>query len=80
MNATRRNTLKKAIELLQNALDIVEAAQSEEQYCLDNIPENLQDSDRASAMEEAIDNLQSAMDCIEEAKENINDAMNWGAT
>ena len=42
--------------------------------CLDNLPENLQDSERYQKMDSAVDNLESAVDSIDEAKERISAA------
>lgn len=71
MNKERRTSLKKAIDLLDRAIIIINSACEAEQDCLDNMPENLQDSDRCIRMEEAIDNLESALEKIDEAKDCV---------
>jgi len=43
---------------------------------LDNMPENLEGSERYSTMESAIDSLDDAIDKIEEAQDSIDEAMN----
>ena len=55
-------------EDVQNCIDILEGIQIDEQYYFDNIPENLQSSERAYLSEEAIENM-------EEALSNLNDAL-----
>lgn len=75
MNNKRRERLKNALGLLNTAYSIIDGACSEEQDKLDNIPENLQESDRYSSMESAVDNLSDALDRIDEAKENIQSAI-----
>lgn len=75
MNKNRRTSLKQASSLLDRAIDIVRDAKDEEQYCLDNLPENLQNSERCENMENAIDSLEDAIDKIGEAKESISEAI-----
>lgn len=58
--------------MLIKALQIVNAVKDEEQDALDNFPENLQNSERYTAMENAIDDLEEAIDCIEQASERLN--------
>lgn len=66
--------MKRAVALLDRASDIVSTALDDERDCLDNMPENLQDSDRCEKMElavekleEAIEQIDNAMECVEEA-------------
>jgi hypothetical protein len=42
MNATRRNTIQKAITLIEEAKDLLETARSDEQGYFDNMPESFQ--------------------------------------
>lgn len=60
--------------MLEYASDIVSSVIDEEQECLDNMPENLTDSERYQKMEAAVEKLEeaaeqigAAIDCIEEA-------------
>lgn len=64
MNAARRKELKKALELLREAQDLlvqasdmIEEIKSEEEESFDNLPECLQESERGEHMQECIDNL-----------------------
>lgn len=75
MNKQRRLNLKEASSYLEKALQIVSRAKDEEQDSLDNLPENLQDSDRCTIMENAIDALEDAINNIEQASESINNAL-----
>jgi len=72
MNKQRRIRLRESNSLLARALQIIYAVKDEEQDALDNFPENLQNSERYTAMEDAIDGLEEAIDCIEQASESIN--------
>lgn len=71
MNKQRRARLSEAHSLLGRAVSIVERAKDEEQDSFDNLPENLQSSERGELMEEAIDELQTAIDSISDAMEHI---------
>lgn len=75
MNRERRTTLKKATEYLDRAIDLISGARDDEQTSLDNLPENLQDSERSETMESAIESLEEAIDKIDEAKESIDYAI-----
>ena len=68
MNKERRRKIDKAVEnvnSLQNVLEElqqqIEEIQDEEQDYLDNIPENLQNSERYETAENALDNLEEAV-------------------
>lgn len=74
MNKNRRLKLTLARSYLEKAVSIVEAAKDEEQDCIDNLPENLQNSERCTIMEDAVDELEEAIDNIESAIENIDKA------
>jgi hypothetical protein len=49
---------------------------AEEEEYRDNMPENLQGSERYETADTACDNLQSAIDSLEEAFEYLNEATN----
>jgi len=74
LNNKRRASLKDAVALLDRAAAIIEQVAEQEQDCLDNIPENLQESDRYEAMETAVDCLEDAAADLESAKEKITEA------
>lgn len=88
MNKQRRQRLAEADALLKKAYAatadakaslkqayvIVDTALDQEQDCLDNMPENLQYSDRYEKMEAAVDNLENALSHIEDAENSIDEA------
>ena len=76
LNAGRRKKLMVAIDHLREASNIVDQIKDEEQDSLDNMPENLQESERYSNMEEAVDALDDALTSINEASDYIENAMN----
>lgn len=75
MNKARRKELAEVIQKLNqvrdksdlyNEISTLEDIKSDEESYYDNIPENLQYSQRAEASEEAIDNLDEALDLLNE--------------
>lgn len=75
MNNMRRKNLKNAVDLLNRVSGIVSDALSQEEDCLDNMPENLQMSDRYENMENAVDCLEDATSSIDDAISKIEEAM-----
>lgn len=69
MNKERRKRIDKAIEevnqlqeVLEELHQIVEVIRDEEQEYLENIPENLQGSERYETAENAVESLENAVD------------------
>ena len=60
--------------MLERARGLTEEVLDEERDCLDNMPENLQCSDRYEAIEKAVDSLEEAVSDIESAAEKIEEA------
>lgn len=71
MNAQGRKEIAKHIASLNEIKDKVESIMENQQEKYDNMPEGLQDSERADEMLEAVDNLDSAVSSIEEAVEYL---------
>lgn len=65
MNKARRKEIARAIELMEQAREILEAVMEEEQEAFDNLPENLQSSERGEAMEEYISTLEDSIDALD---------------
>lgn len=74
MNNKRRELLKSVVILLDRASSIVNNALEQEQDCLDNMPENLQMSERYENMEAAVDYLEEAASHLDDARSRIVDA------
>ena len=74
MNNSRRELLRSAKPFLSRAATIIEQAMDQESDCLDNIPENLQATDRYEKMERAIENLEEALEHIDSTIECIDNA------
>lgn len=80
MNNARRKTIRRILirlteisEEMESILSDIELVKDEEEESFDNIPENLQESDRYQAAETAVDNLNEAYDLWQEAFESIED-------
>lgn len=71
MNNTRRKKIQTAVSQIQSANAVLSAVLDEEQDAMDNMPENLQESDRYSAMEEAVDALEEAIDALDTAADSL---------
>lgn len=82
MNNNRRKEISKIIEDIESAVSTakekleelqtsIESVRDEEQEYMDNMPENLQGSERYETAEQAVGNLDSAASSIEELIEAI---------
>ena len=60
MNKQQRKRLNELIEQVEGIVTEIEEMAEEEQDKYDNYPENMQNSDQATAIEEAADNLREA--------------------
>ncbi len=75
MNKAKRKELQKAIDLLNEALSIIENIKDEEQEAYDNLSENLQSSEMGQKMESAVSYMEDATSSIEDVISNIESAM-----
>ena len=73
MNDARRNSLQRAIGLLDQAYDIASNAKDEELDGAENLPDNFWD--KKEQMEAAADSLEEALDSILEAKSSIEEVV-----
>ena len=74
MNKARRKELERAIELMGEARDIIEDCKAEEEEYLENMPENLQYSEKHDIAEDAVADMEEAIDKLEEAMQNAEEA------
>lgn len=74
MNKDRRKRITALISLLDDLKGKVEEIQLEEQEIFDNMPENLQGSERGSLISDAADFLQTSVDSIQEAINELESA------
>lgn len=71
MNAQRRKRLREVHDHLTQAADKLEDIVFEEQECLDNTPENLQESEAYAEREDLIDSMQDALEDIRSSIDSI---------
>lgn len=74
MNKARRKALDEVISKIEEAKELLENLQTEEEEYRDNMPENLQGSERYEAADAAVDNMSSAVDALDEAISSIESA------
>ena len=75
MNAPRRKAIREIISDLEELKSRLETIMDEEQEAYDNLPENLQGSERGEEMEAAADNLDSAFNGVDEVLDYLNSAI-----
>lgn len=75
MNNTRRKALQKIYAAIEEVKSDLENIYDEEQEAFENIPKNLEGSERYEVAENAVDNLDSAFSGIEEILEYLEEAM-----
>ncbi len=73
MNNDRRNEIHRICNKLNNLMEELNSVCEDEQFAFDNMPENLQGSERGMASEDALDAMDSAMDHLSEAWELLDD-------
>ena len=66
--------LDEVISKIEEAKELLENLQAEEEEYRDNMPENLQGSERYEAADAAVDNMSSAVDALDEAISSIESA------
>ena len=71
MNDDRRKRITEAMEHLSLSREILEVVRDEEQEAFENLPENLQESDRGQKMEEAADALDTAISDLEDVESSL---------
>lgn len=69
MNKIRRKNLQAIIDQLEELKGSLEDLQAEEEEYRDNIPENMQESERYEKADEAVDNLEEVISSIKAAIE-----------
>lgn len=75
MNKERRKSLREIQSKLERLGEDLEALKEEEEEYRDNMPENLQESDRYQRADEVCDLLQEALESLDGAYQNIEEAV-----
>lgn len=74
MNNNRRKEIRNIIEQLESIRAQIENIRDDEQDCIDNMPENLQGSERCETAEAAVENLDLAIEPFEELINNLSES------
>ena len=75
MNNKRRKELRRAIEIIETALDIVNQVKDEEEDSMYNCPENLHGTELYESMEIAVDAMDDAISNIDDGISSLNEAV-----
>ena len=75
MNKERRKSLREIQSKLDRLGQDLEALKEEEEEYRDNMPENLQESDRYQRADEVCDLLQEALESMDNAYQQIEEAV-----
>lgn len=73
MNAERRKRIAKLVEGLESIQQEIEYIRDEEQEYMENIPENLQGSERYETAEEAVGLLDDVINNVADAVSTLSD-------
>ncbi len=74
MNKERRKRIGDAAEQVEQLKGEIESILEDEEEYMNNIPENMQGSERYETAETACENLQSAVDAMEEVLSSLEEA------
>jgi Mg2+ and Co2+ transporter CorA len=75
MNATRRKEISKALELISQAQQIIQAASEQEQEYFDNMPEAFQDGEKGQRASDVADGLGDVAMELETMADTITELM-----
>jgi len=75
MNKERKNRIIDVKEILGNAVDELEDIRAGEEMAMENIPENLQNSEKYALMEDAVDALEDAYGSVSDAIDSLDEIL-----
>lgn len=76
MNKTRRFELAKLTLKIVNLHHELGVLQEEEEESVDNLPDSLQETDRADQMRDFVELIESARDLLEQSNEELHQVLN----
>ena len=76
MNNSRRKELQILLEKVEDNKSDLETIKSEEEEYFENIPENLQSSERYDLSERSIVSMEDALSSLEDATNSIDEILN----
>lgn len=75
MNKQRRANLSQALTCLKAAMEIVNDVKRDEEDAMNNMPENLQESERYYTLEDNVEALDAIADSIDEVCDTIDELL-----
>ena len=75
MNKERRERLAEVETTIEDSIDQIQYIVDEEQEAIDNLPDSLQDSQRAMSMYDAIDSMEGLITTLEGARNELGDVL-----
>lgn len=75
MNRYRRKDLREISAQVEELRDALETIKGDEEEYLENMPQNLQGSERYETAEEAVSNMEDAISSLEDAISSIGEAI-----
>jgi hypothetical protein len=75
MNAARRKELRRALDLLSEAREIISMCGEEERAAFDNLSLGLQESELGQRLDEAANALEEAAGALEDVESNVDEAI-----
>ncbi len=75
MNQKRRAIIRKIIDALEQQKNDIEEMRDEESEARDNLPENLQGTEKYEAIELAVDQLSEAIDNLDDVINTLTEAL-----
>lgn len=76
MNKDKRRTLSSIQSRIDEIKQEVNLVLSQEQSCLDNMPESLEGTERYERFENSVENLEDTIESLKDAIKFIDEAMN----
>lgn len=73
MNSTRRKKIQYILNKIKDYKSELTYLADEEQDAIDNVPENLQFSDKMIAMEDSLSDIEDAIESLSDAIDSLND-------
>lgn len=71
MNAERRKKIDKALGMISDARNLLEEISEDERIAVDNMPENLKETDKGERREEIAAMLEESVASLEELENNL---------
>ena len=75
LNAKRRGLIKEALGKLSDIESIIDIVRDDEEESMDNIPENLQYSDRYERIENTVYTLNEALEIVDQLNGKLEEAI-----